>query len=40
MTLFFDFLEIRPISGQSIFSFIIFHVIFVWQRDRNYLDVF
>jgi hypothetical protein len=40
MTLFFDFPEICPSSGQSILSFIIFHVIYVWQSDRNYLDMF
>jgi hypothetical protein len=31
--------EIRPISGQAFFSFIIFHPGNMWQKNRNYLDM-
>jgi hypothetical protein len=39
MTYFVKILEIRPISGQAVFSFLSFHAKFVWQRNRHYLDM-
>ncbi len=33
-------LEIRPISGQTFCSFIALHAENVWERNRNYLNIF
>jgi hypothetical protein len=40
MTDFVKIPEIRPISGQAFFSFISFHPENMWQKNRNYLDMY
>jgi hypothetical protein len=40
MAISFKFLEIRPISGQAFYSFIVFHAETDRERNKNYLNMF